>query len=66
MLTLSFVCDGVATGPPDSRGLREMQLAAVRAERKSIFTMRRQKSIGAVAARRLVRERDLLEAHYEI
>ncbi|MGY9048845.1 MAG: hypothetical protein ACKVKF_17820, partial [Rhodobacterales bacterium] len=58
--------EGEATARPDTRVLREVQLAAVRAERKSVFLMRRQKSIGAITARRLVRELDLLEAHYEI
>ncbi len=48
-----------------SRVLQEMQLAAVRAERQSIFALRRQKAINATDARRLVRELDLLEAHYE-
>lgn len=50
---------------PDARVLREVRLAAVRAERKSIFQQRRQHAIGATVARRLVRELDLLEAHYE-
>jgi CPA1 family monovalent cation:H+ antiporter len=44
----------------------EVRLAAIRAERDSIFLMRRQHTITATVARRLVRELDLLEAHYEI
>ncbi|WP_138936667.1 Na+/H+ antiporter [Roseovarius arcticus] len=46
--------------------LQEIQLAAVRAERQAVFKMRRKKTVGAVMARRMVRELDLLEAHYEI
>jgi CPA1 family monovalent cation:H+ antiporter len=50
---------------PHTRARRELQLAAVRAERRSVFLMRRKKAIGATLARRLVRELDLLEAHFE-
>lgn len=49
----------------DPRILRELRLAAVRAERKSIFQARRRNAIGALATRRLVRELDLLEAYFE-
>lgn len=48
-----------------TRVLREVQLAAVRAERKSVVQSRRQRLISATVARRMVRELDLLEAHYE-
>lgn len=50
---------------PKARVLREVQLAAVRAERKSVVQSRRQRLISATVARRMVRELDLLEAHYE-
>lgn len=63
--SLSRQTDGALAVRPDTRVLREVQLAAVRAERKSIFLMRRQQTISATMARRLVRELDLLEAHYE-
>jgi hypothetical protein len=56
----------VRSTQPDAIVLQELQLAAVRAERKSIFLSRRQKSISAAVARRLVRELDLLEAHFEV
>jgi monovalent cation/hydrogen antiporter len=64
--TLGSTKQGEPGVTPDTRILREVQLAAVRAERKSVFLTRQQKSIGATAARRLVRELDLLEAHYEL
>jgi CPA1 family monovalent cation:H+ antiporter len=51
---------------PDAKVMLEVRLAAIRAERDSIFLMRRQHTITATVARRLVRELDLLEAHYEI
>jgi CPA1 family monovalent cation:H+ antiporter len=50
---------------PKARVLRELQLAAVRAERRSVVQSRRQRAISATVARRMVRELDLLEAHYE-
>ncbi|MEO8244577.1 MAG: Na+/H+ antiporter [bacterium] len=49
----------------DASVLRELQIAAVRAERRCVFQLRRQQTIGADDARQLVRELDLLEAHYE-
>ncbi|MEO8245031.1 MAG: Na+/H+ antiporter [bacterium] len=63
--TLDSQTEGEASAQTDDRVLRELQLAAVRAERKSIFAMRRKQTISAAVARRLVRELDLLEAHLE-
>jgi CPA1 family monovalent cation:H+ antiporter len=50
---------------PGTQVLLCLQLAAVRAERKSVLLMRRQRTIGATTARKMVRELDLLEAHFE-
>jgi CPA1 family monovalent cation:H+ antiporter len=63
--TLGRQTEGQPSAQPDRRVLRELQLAAVRAERVSIFQMRRKQDISAALARQLVRELDLLEAHYE-
>lgn len=62
---ISRQSDGQPAVHPETRILQELHLAAVRAERGSVFLMRRQKQIGAAMARKLVRELDLLEAHYE-
>ena len=43
---------------------RQLRLAALRAERDEIFRMARAREIGDEAARRMVREIDLLEARY--
>ena len=44
---------------------RTMRLAAVKAERATIFRMLRAQEIGSETAKKLVRELDLLEARYE-
>ena len=44
---------------------RRLRIAAVKAERRTIFRMLRARKIGSETARKLVRELDLLEARYE-
>ncbi|QPI75469.1 Na+/H+ antiporter [Sphingobium sp. Cam5-1] len=43
---------------------REMRLAALRAERAQLYRLVRRRELGSEAARRLVRELDLMEARY--
>ena len=43
---------------------REMRLAGLRAERSYIFRELRARQLGSAAARKLIRELDLLEARY--
>jgi CPA1 family monovalent cation:H+ antiporter len=59
-------------GTPEAAGLsrridrieRQLRLVGLRAERNELFRLARERQIDGEAARRLVREIDLLEAHY--
>ena len=43
---------------------RDLRLAAVKAERNAIYALRKQRKLGSEAARKLIRELDLLEARF--